>query len=329
MRFCGIVNVGNANEMIIHIEEKGIGERLDRFLASEGLSDNAGNALSRGMISRAIKQGTIRVNGRHVKARTLLCCDDCIDIDPEFFDVATQLVPLHDDIVDVIYENSAFIIVNKPAGVLVHPVSFSDSMSTLAQWAIGRYPEIISVGEDSLRPGIVHRLDRDTSGVMVIARTQEAFLALKRAFHERRVQKKYYAIVHGVLQQERGVIDFPIARSVRGDRYLALRTSRDPYKGSMRSAKTSYHVLAKGDAMSIVSLSPHTGRTHQIRVHLHAKGTPIVGDQLYAHRGCVPVDIARHALHACALQFSYGGHMYAFSVPLPHDMRVLWNSIVM
>lgn len=189
----------------------------------------------------------------------------------------------------VLYESSEYVVLNKPAGLVIHPnedLLHADEV-TLAHWFVKQYPEVKKVGDEpKKRPGIMHRLDKEVSGVMVVARTQESFIHLKRQFQEHAVHKEYIALVHGKLPNIEGVITFPIARSSRGHR-MASR----PKNQEGREAVTEYVVkryLGKTSGehhgYTLVSVRISTGRTHQIRAHFHALGHPVVGDPLYLVR---------------------------------------------
>ncbi len=297
------------------------GSRLDQFLCVHKLCDTAGHVFSRSAISRAITRGDLQVNHRAVKPHYIVRSGDIVTVAQQMRTVVTQLVSNSAIMYGVLFEDRDFIVINKPAGLVVHPAQCGDESNTLVHGLIARYPEMIGVGDDVTRPGIVHRLDRDTSGVMVVARTAEAFAALKARFKERAVRKTYSAVVHGIPKAPAAVIDFPIARSVRSDRWIALRTRRDPYKGTARAAHTAYRTVRHGGAVSLLKVAPTTGRTHQIRVHLQAIGHPIVGDVLYKIRGVQNVPIARQALHATTLRFTYRRQQWVFSAPLPEDIR--------
>lgn len=238
--------------------------------------------------------------------------------------------------IPILYEDGDVLVLDKPAGLLVHADGKHDE-PTLVDWLLARYPDIAGVGDapdasrsplhDSRppRPGIVHRLDKETSGAMVIAKNQEAFLHLKRQFQNRAVRKVYHAFVWGEMKQERGTIDRPIGRSPSGHRWSATRGAR----GTMRDAVTWYKVRGKHDGFSFVEAQPKTGRTHQIRVHFVAINHPVVGDKLYAparvsHAGGPKkppaLGFARTALHARSIEFSgRGGKKIRVEAPYPED----------
>lgn len=215
---------------------------------------------------------------------------------------------------EILFQNNHYLIISKPAGLVVHSDGRTDE-PTVVDWILATYPEIAGVGEDwendqgamILRSGIVHRLDRDTSGVMVIARTQEMFDHLKQQFKDRRIQKEYLAYVYGWVREGMGVINAPLGKSRRDfRRWSASRGAR----GTLREAITEYEVLKrftdqKGNQFSYVIFRPKTGRTHQIRVHAQYLNHPLVADTLYAgkniKKGTLGFD--RHALHAHRITF--------------------------
>jgi len=196
----------------------------------------------------------------------------------------------------IIFEDKNYLVINKPAGLAVHGGG-NIKVPTLADWLIARYPTIIKVGDDAARPGIVHRLDKDVSGLMVVAKTQTAFEHLKEQFKGREINKEYIALVYGQLTPDEGEINFPIKRSQAGYKMAALplnavdllsrRHPRERDQGNIsgvfkaREASTSYKTLQKFVNYTLVRVKIKTGRTHQIRVHFFAYGHPLVGDSLY------------------------------------------------
>lgn len=235
----------------------------------------------------------------------------------------------------IIFENEDFIALNKPAGLVVHPDGKTQEL-TLCDWLLTQYPHIKEVGEPMTlqngtilyRPGIVHRLDRETSGVMIVAKTQEAFLHFKAQFQEREVQKTYNAFVWGIVKEDKGIIDRPIGRSKSDFRkWSAERFAR----GELRPAVTEYKVLARKEGenhkigeiplnFSYIEAYPKTGRTHQIRVHFKAINHPVVADALYAPNHPQELGFDRVALHARSIEIEGPeGKMYRFEAPLPDD----------
>ena len=217
----------------------------------------------------------------------------------------------------IIFEDADVVAVNKPTGVMAHPDGHSME-ETVSDWFAARYPESRDVGEPLTlvsgemisRPGIVHRLDRDTSGVMVLAKTPEAHAFLKNAFQEHDSHKTYLAFVYGTFKEEKsGTIDFPIGRSRKDFR---LRSAQRGAKGRMREALTRWEVLGESATHSLLKVEPQTGRTHQIRVHLKAIHHPVVCDPLYAPN------------HPCDLGFNrLGLHAYQLDVPRPDGERLI------
>ena len=244
--------------------------------------------------------------------------------------------------VKIIFENDEVLVVDKPAGLVVHPArpaGGSDGKtdeSSLTDWVLDKYPEMKDVGEPAeydgkviARPGVVHRLDRETSGVLVLAKTQESFENLKKQFQERETKKIYNAFVYGAVKNEEDTIDRPIGKSKSDFRkWSAQRGAR----GVMREAVTEYKVLQKNKDFSYLEISPKTGRTHQIRVHFKAINYPVVCDKLYAPklarrsfsgggRDCA-LGFERLALHAKSLTFSLlSGEKVTVEADLPEDFK--------
>jgi 23S rRNA pseudouridine1911/1915/1917 synthase len=225
----------------------------------------------------------------------------------------------------IIYEDEMLVAVNKPAGVMAHPDGVNAG-ETVSDWFATRYPESADVGEtqrlvdgtEIRRPGIVHRLDRDTSGVLVLAKTPEAHAFLKEAFRAREVKKTYLAFVYGVPKEREGVIDFAIGRSRKDFR---LRSAQPKAKGRMRDAITRYDVRADIGTHSLLEVRPETGRTHQIRVHLKAIHHPVVCDSLYAIGKPCDLGLERLGLHAYRLDLPLpDGSRRELAAPLPPDL---------
>ncbi|HVB20258.1 MAG TPA: RluA family pseudouridine synthase [Candidatus Paceibacterota bacterium] len=208
----------------------------------------------------------------------------------------------------ILYEDTDIVAVAKPAGLITH----SDGRTheeTAEGWFKKKYPE---------GAGYVHRLDRDTSGVLVFAKNTVAHAFLRKAFHDRNVQKTYLAFVYGTLKEKRGVIDFDIGRS-RSD--FRLRSAQPKAKGRLRAALTRYEVIGETEGHSLLVVRPETGRTHQIRVHLKAIHHPIVGDPLYAPNRPTELGIMRLGLHAYRLDFPLpSGGRVTVTAPVPDDL---------
>lgn len=226
---------------------------------------------------------------------------------------------------DIIYEDADLVAINKPAGIMTHPDTHTTD-GTLSDWFLATYPNTKDVGETQTlqngtvihRPGVVHRLDRDTSGVLVFAKTPESHAFLKHAFKEREVEKMYLAIVYGLLRERVGTIDFPIGRSRKDFR---LRSAQPKARGTLRDAVTEYKVVGEAGEYSLLEVRPKTGRTHQIRVHLKAIHHPIVADALYAPDRIQAFSLSRVALHAYELRLPRpDGTTLTLIAPLPQDM---------
>lgn len=229
--------------------------------------------------------------------------------------------------IPILYEDDDILVINKPAGLIVH----SDGRThepTVVDWLLHTHPEIKGVGEnqEADRSGLVHRLDRETSGVMVVAKNQQAFEFLKKQFQGRTVEKIYHAFVYGKVKQDEGVIDRPIARSKRGGATWSATRGK---KGQEREAITEYKVLkrllaeeASCEDYSLVELRPLTGRTHQLRVHLKAINYPVVCDKLYAPSRGYALGFNRLALHARSLTLALpNGKDIKIEAPYPEDFE--------
>ena len=224
----------------------------------------------------------------------------------------------------ILYEDTDVVVITKPAGVLVHPDGVSDE-KTISDWMVEQYPQSVSVGEpltlkdgvEIKRPGVVHRLDRDTSGVLILAKTSDAYEHLKTQFQERDASKEYLAFVYGVFKQQKGVVEAPIGRSAKDfKQWSAQRGAR----GALRDAYTEYEVLGSDREHSIVRFLPKTGRTHQIRVHAKYLNHPLVCDRLYAPKHECSLGFSRVALHAHRLSLMLpNGEQKTFEAPLPDD----------
>ncbi len=229
----------------------------------------------------------------------------------------------------VIYEDEDVLVVNKPAGLLVHATAHSTD-TTLVDWLLGAYPELIGVGEpqiiggrELLRPGIVHRLDRETSGLIVIAKNQNSYRYLKEQFKNHQIKKTYRLIVVGQLPAKTGTIDWPIARSLTNPNRRVARPPAAKREEKKRPAVTDWKVLKENGDYSYVEAYPQTGRTHQLRAHFLALGCPVVCDSLYAPKRACPAGLSRLALHAYKIELVLpSGKRVKLEAELPNDFKV-------
>jgi 23S rRNA pseudouridine1911/1915/1917 synthase len=308
--------------ILLTVDEDSAGGRLDRFLADRI------RECSRTFLQRMIDEGNVSLNGGPARPSAKLRPGDKVSVtivEEELEDLTPQAesIPL-----EVLWEDADIIVVNKPAGMASH-VSFGHTSGTLVNALLGRARELSDVG-GLVRPGIVHRLDLDTSGVMVVAKTNRAHRTLAAQFKAREVHKEYRAIVHGAPNPPSGTISAPISRHA-SDR-KRMRTSRDG-----KEASSDYRTLERFGKFSFVALRPHSGRTHQLRVHLRSRGHPVLCDGLYGREveadggllrtgrrepGSSPV-ISRQALHAARLSFRHPstGTLVGYEAPLPDDMQ--------
>ncbi len=277
--------------------------RLDRFLASQ-LSGH-----SRARLQRLIRARFVRLNGQAARPRDLVHAGDVIELtEPplEKIDNQPEHIPL-----EILFEDDDLIVISKPAGLVVHPGA-AHREHTLVNALLHHCPALSGIGGKE-RPGIVHRLDKETSGCLVIAKNDQAHRGLATQFAARSVEKIYLALVAGKLRKTAGVIEERIGRHPVDRQRMSVTSSRG------RAAKTEYRVVRSSDKMSLVECQLHTGRTHQIRVHLHHLGHPVLGDKVYAPK--LAKDYPRQMLHAWKLGFQHPctGEWKKFEAPLPED----------
>lgn len=283
--------------------------RVDLFL-KEKIKD-----LSRAQIQKIIKEGKVLVNGQPVKASHKLKAGEVVEFSYEPLPAEIELKPEKINF-EIIYEDDQILVINKPSGLVVHPGAGIRS-GTLVNGLISLYPEIRGVGSPA-RPGIVHRLDKETSGLMVVARTQKAYLSLRQQFEDRLVKKTYLALARGRFREKKGTIDLPIGRHVHHREKISVKT-RKP-----RVAITHYEVLEEFRETTLLALRPVTGRTHQLRVHLSAIGHPLAGDSRYGGGGKKQRGkFSRLFLHAWKLSFIHpvSGKTMEFECPLPAELE--------
>lgn len=292
-----------------------IGERLDRALT------DAVPELSRMQWQRLIREGQVTINGERAKPSYRIEGGELLEafipeiVEPE---VMAEPIPL-----DIRYEDSDLIVVNKPPGMVVHP-SLGHAGGTLVNALLAHCPDLGGVGGER-RPGIVHRLDKDTSGLIVAAKHDHALWYLQNQFKQRTVAKVYLALVHGALQPPEAIIDAPIGRDPRHRQKMAVVTSGD---GDARPAQTAFRALTYYADYTLVECRPRTGRKHQIRVHLAYIGFPIVGDSVYGRRK-ERLDLKRHFLHAAELTFHRpsDGEEVRVTAELPADLAAFLSRL--
>lgn len=290
-------------------------ERLDRALA-EALPD-----LSRTQLQKLIKEGDVQLSGQPVKASLRLEQSATLTITlPAIVDteLKPEAIPL-----DICYEDEDILVINKPAGMVVHPAVGHES-GTLVHAILSHCPDLPGVGGEK-RPGIVHRLDKDTSGLMIVAKNDHALRFLQKQFKERTVEKTYLALVEGDVQPPAALIDAPIGRDPRQRKKMAVIRSQS---FTSRPAQTSYELLTSFGDFSLLECHPHTGRTHQIRVHMAFIGHPLVGDVVYGHRK-QKIQLERHFLHAAAITFLRPSdhEPLSFKTELPTELQVVLHHL--
>lgn len=289
------------------------GERVDRVVAML-------TSCSRAEAAAMVDAGQVLVAGTVVTSRSAkVRAGDVIDMDVPDRALAARLVPEPGVAVPVVYQDEHLLVVDKPAGLVVHPGA-GRSTGTLVHGLLAAYPEVAGVGVDPARPGIVHRLDKGTSGLLLVARTQPAYEALVAALSARTVHRRYRTLVWGHVAAATGLIDAPIGRSAREPTRMTVAV-----RG--KEARTRYEVLATYvDPVEVTQLACtlETGRTHQIRVHLRSIGHPVVGDVRYdGARQSLP--IARPFLHAEVLDLAHPvtGEPLHLESPLPADLEAV------
>lgn len=287
-------------------------QRVDRVVA---IAVDVSRAAARALIER----GAVRLDGEEVtQASRRVTAGSLLRV---HYQPRAEILPQADAAVavEVVHEDAEVIVVNKAAGVVVHPGA-GHPAGTLVNGLLARYPELAAVG-DPARPGIVHRLDVGTTGLLAVARTQPSYERFVEMFGARQVRRDYRALCVGVIEPEAGVIDAPIGRSPRDPTAMAVVAGGRP-------ARTEYRRLAVGQDVSLVACRLETGRTHQIRVHLRAHGYPVVGDRRYGG-GDRWSDVGRPMLHAAALAFAHptSGETVRFETPVAEDMARLCRSL--
>lgn len=293
-------------------EEEDAGSRLDVYLAREA------RELSRSYIQKLLAEGRVTVNGRAARASYRVKAGDVVILEiPELegLDLAPEAVPL-----DIYYEDGDLLVVNKPRGMVVHPAE-GNYRGTLVNALLYHCRDLSGISGVE-RPGIVHRLDKDTSGLLVVAKNDAAHLDLAAQLKERRVTRRYLALVHGWVKGDKGTIDAPIGRDPRDRQKMAVVAR------NAREAVTHYRVLERLGNYTLLELRLETGRTHQIRVHLAFIGHPVAGDPKYGpHR--IHFGLEGQFLHAAVLGFNHPrtGAYLEFSAPLPLELEAVLRGL--
>ena len=277
--------------------------RLDRFVSERERS------LTRSRIHSLIEQGMVTLNGKVARPAQRVRSGDRVTLSvppPRELELEPQDIPI-----SVVFQDAELAVVDKPAGLSVHPGP-GHSDGTLVNALLALCPDIRGIG-GVLRPGIVHRLDKDTSGLMVVAKSEAAHLSLSTQIRDRQVRKGYLALTVGVPPQDEGIIDAPISRDPRNRKRMAVVLGG-------RESRTSYRVIRQWESHALLELDLETGRTHQIRVHMAYLGYPLVGDALYGRRSPA---VSRQFLHASSLEFNHPatGEHVSFRSQLPADLQ--------
>jgi len=301
----------------ITINSEHVGQRIDKYITQYF------QQYSRSFLQKLFEKNQILINqNKSIKPSYLLKLNDIVAIEfpEEKNETSVKEIPSSLNIT-IVKKEKDFLIVNKPAGLVVHaPNSYSKEI-TLSDWIINTHQEIAHVGLID-RPGIVHRLDKDTSGLMIIPRTNHAHHTFTNMFKQRSIHKTYLAIVVGN-PSETGTIDFYIGRHpiIRNKMHFFTESTKH---SNCRTAITHYKVIQYFKDYALVELKPITGRTHQIRVHCAAIGHPLLGDPVYGTKSKI---LNRHALHAYQLAFEYNQQNYIFTSPLEHDLQIILQQL--
>jgi 23S rRNA pseudouridine1911/1915/1917 synthase len=290
------------------VEQEEAGERIDKFL-TESLEED----ISRSQVQQWIKDGHVLVDGRAVKPNHKLASGETVSLvmpEPQELELRAEDIPLN-----VVYEDSDVIVVNKPRGMVVHPAPGHYS-GTLVNALLYHCKDLSGIN-GVMRPGIVHRIDKDTSGLLMAAKNDLAHASLAEQLKAHSVNRKYYALVHGNVPHEHGTIDAPIGRDPK-ERKLYTVTERNS-----KHAITHFLVLERFGEYTLVELKLETGRTHQIRVHMQFIGHPLVGDPAYGPTKAKGVLMEGQALHAAVLGFDHprSKEYLEFEAELPEDMQ--------
>lgn len=298
--------------MIYRPEKEQVGERLDSYLASVA-------EMTRSAAAKAIEGGLVLVNGAPSQKKYAVKAGDEISFEPsepEEYDVEPENIPL-----DIVYEDDMIIVINKPSGMVVHPAP-GNYTGTLVNALLYHCKDSLSGVGGVMRPGIVHRIDKDTSGLLVVAKCDKAHVALSEELKYHGITREYRALCIGGFKEDEGTVDYPIGRHPKDRKKMAV------VKEGGREAVTHYRVLERFGGISYLALELETGRTHQIRVHMSYKGHPLLGDEVYGASKCKfeerhPKLFDGQALHATRLTLTHPetGERMSFDAPLPDNFQ--------
>jgi 23S rRNA pseudouridine1911/1915/1917 synthase len=317
---------------IIKVEELSNPIRLDKYLKKK-IKD-----ISREKIIYCIKKGKIKIEGKNKikpsfilkgKEKILLEISDFLGSTKELSSIKPQSIFPEPKI---LYEDKDLLIINKPAGIIVHPTLNNIDNPSIASWFLQKYSFVSNVddsstdsGQENLRPGIVHRLDKETSGVLILAKNNLILNYFKNLFKARKVKKEYIALVKGEIKKRQGIIDLSLIRSKKSPikRKIVIKKDRG------KIALTKYKVLKPYEGYTLLEIFPQTGRTHQIRVHLASIGFPVVGDKMYGKsKKLNKLNLSRHFLHAQTISFILpSGKSIKIQAPLPEDLKKILQQL--
>ena len=294
----------NSKEYVVEIKDNGL--RLDKFISS--CDEN----LSRMAIQRLIDEEKITVNGKIQKQSYRVQENDKIIVkidEPKNIELKAQNIP-----VDILYEDSDIIVINKPKGLVVHP-AIGNPEGTLVNAIMEICKDSLSGIGGEIRPGIVHRLDKDTSGVIVIAKNDLAHINISNQIKDRKTKKIYIALVRGIIKENAATINMPIGRSTKDRKKMAVSKNG-------KEAVTHFKVIKRYNGYTLIEVKIDTGRTHQIRVHMSEIGYPIVGDYIYSN-GKNPFDVVGQMLHAKSIEFMHPtkNELMKIEAPLPEYFK--------
>lgn len=293
-------------------EEAGI--RIDRYL-SDCLEE-----LSRSYLQKLLKDGGVQVNGKTVKSNYKVAPGDQISLEvPDAVEPEIEAEPMD---LDILYEDSDIILINKPKGMVVHPAA-GHYTGTLVNGLMHHCKDDLSGINGVMRPGIVHRIDMDTTGVLIVCKNDKSHNAIAEQLKVHSITRKYYAIVHGVLKEDDGTVNAPIGRHPIDRKKMSINEKNG------KEAVTHYHVLRRFRRFTFVECQLETGRTHQIRVHMSSIGHPLLGDQVYVQSKCPFSGLQGQTLHAGVLGILHPttGQYMEFSAPLPEYFENLLKKL--